>query len=160
MRTKIPTLTAEQAQRRLNRILKLLPDAVPAARKLARVAPLHADISLVTSRRMQGLNLKFRGKNQPTDVLSFEAPEFYRAHGLLGELVICLPVLHAQSREQGHSAKNELDVLLVHGALHLLGLDHERGARELAQMRRLEAKILKLLSPRKPLKAGLIGRTG
>lgn len=159
MRTKIPTLTAEQAQRRLNRILKLLPDAVPAARKLARVAVLHADVSLVTSARMQALNLKYRGKKRPTDVLSFEAPEFYRAHGLLGELVICDSVLRAQARERGHSASSELDVLLVHGVLHLLGMDHERGPRELAQMRRVETKVLRLLSPRKPLQAGLIGRS-
>lgn len=160
MRTKTLTLTAETAQRRLNRILKLLPEAVPAARKLARGVPLHADVSFVSAPRMQAMNRKFRGKNRPTDVLSFEAPEFYRAQGMLGELVICLPVLRAQAKEHGHPARNELDVLLVHGALHLLGLDHERSAGELAQMLRLENRVLKLLSPRKSLQSGLIGRNG
>ena len=94
---------------------------------------------------MTELNRAYRGKNRPTDVLSFQPPEVFRKQGMLGELVICLPVLKRQARELGHRPETELRILLVHGVLHLLGLDHELGAREAARMARLEARLLEKL---------------
>ena len=62
--------------------------------------------------------------------------------GQLGEVVICLPVLKRQARERGHSEVAELEILLVHGALHLLGFDHELGPKQAAAMARWEGKLL------------------
>ncbi len=103
------------------------------------------------SAEMRRLNRDWRGKTGVTDVLSFPSPEPFRSQGFLGELVVCAPVLEAQAAELGHSADLELDVLLAHGLLHLLGLDHERGAREATQMARWERRILR--------SGGLIERT-
>jgi probable rRNA maturation factor len=94
---------------------------------------------------MAALNAKFRKKEGPTDVLSFPAPGPVRRLGMLGELVICLPVLVRQAREQGHPPERELRVLLVHGVLHLLGLDHERGPEEAALQRHWETVLLRRL---------------
>lgn len=91
---------------------------------------------------MKKLNKKYRGKDYATDVLSFEAAGPFRAAGILGELVICLPVLKRQAKEQGHRPERELEILVVHGVLHLLGLDHERGPREARAMSRWEKKVL------------------
>lgn len=91
---------------------------------------------------MKKLNRRYRGKNYVTDVLSFEAPAAFRAHGMLGELVICGSVLKSQAREYGHREQLELQILLVHGVLHLLGFDHEKSARGASEMRRWEARLL------------------
>lgn len=155
MRTKITEL---QARRRLRRLLKLLPAHLPVARRYARKAPLEAEVSLVGATRMRKLNLSYRGKDRPTDVLSFEAPLPFRHQGMLGELVICTAVLLRQSRELGHSPARELDVLLVHGALHLLGFDHELGAAQARKMRRSEDRILAALVGPRTTQLGLIAR--
>jgi probable rRNA maturation factor len=91
---------------------------------------------------MTALNRRYRGKAYPTDVLSFSAPEPFRRAGHLGDLVICLPTLKRQAREQCHAPERELQVLLVHGVLHLLGFDHELGPKQAALMQRWEARLL------------------
>ncbi|HLD99052.1 MAG TPA: rRNA maturation RNase YbeY [Bdellovibrionota bacterium] len=103
---------------------------------------------------MARLNRRYRRKNSPTDVLSFEAPEPFQRHGHLGELVICLPVLKRQARELGHSPERELEVLIVHGVLHLLGMEHE--SVDARPMARWESRLLAGLSPGRSL--GLIKR--
>lgn len=84
----------------------------------------------------------FRKKKKTTDVLSFPADRFFQEMGLLGDLVICGPVLIQQAREQGHDWKNELDVLMVHGLLHLFHYDHEKSPREAKVMAQWEQKLL------------------
>jgi probable rRNA maturation factor len=92
---------------------------------------------------MRRLNRDFRGKDRVTDVLSFPAPEiFAEAQGWLGELVICAPVLRRQAAAAGGAERGELDLLLVHGLLHLLGLDHERGPAEAREMGEWESRVL------------------
>ena len=83
---------------------------------------------------MSRLNAQYRGKAYPTDVLSFPAPKIFRMAGELGALVVCLPALKRQARERGHSPETELEILLVHGVLHLLGLDHELGPKQAVEM--------------------------
>ena len=102
------------------------------------------------------INHRWRGKKAPTDILSFPAPEVFRDQGMLGELVVCLPVLQAQARESGHSPSEELRVLLVHGVLHLLGLDHEKNRYQLIKQARLEGELLKALGSK--ARSGLIDR--
>jgi probable rRNA maturation factor len=116
---------------------------MPGLRRLAAGARAwKIGVKLVGSPEMKRLNRSYRGKGYATDVLSFPAPDPFRSQGWLGELVVCAPVLEAQAARLGHPADLELEVLLAHGLLHLLGLDHERGAREAALMARWERKVL------------------
>jgi rRNA maturation RNase YbeY len=134
----------------LRALLKLLPYAstTTALRKKAGFPPRVAepafglDVTFVTRGKMKSLNRKFRGKDVPTDVLSFPALEIFARQGHLGDLVICAPILEEQARRIGHSPKQELHVLLVHGLLHLLGYDHEKSNRESSEMAKWESQIL------------------
>lgn len=114
--------------------------------------PWHAELDLASGPKMKALNKTFRGKDYATDVLSFPSPAPLKKLGVLGEIVVCLPVLKRQAKEQKHSAEIELKILLVHGVLHLLGMDHEKSPKEAAKMQKAEDKVLK--------KKGLIARAG
>ena len=95
------------------------------------------------------LNRRFRGKNSATDVLSFPA---VGPNGFAGDLGISIDRAKAQAAEHGHSVEDELRVLMLHGALHLAGLDHETDSGEMA---RAEARWRKRLG----LPQGLIQRS-
>ncbi len=95
---------------------------------------------------MQRLNRQYRGRDHPTDVLAFATREAKGpASPLLGDVVISLDAAGRQSAADGRPIEQELAVLLVHGILHLVGFDHERGAREARRMQRKERSILKSL---------------
>ena len=100
------------------------------------------DVSVCSSVKMAHLNGTFRKKATPTDVLSFPTPEFFQRQGVLGDLILCGPVAVSQAREHGHSWKREIDVLIVHGLLHLCHFDHETSKKEADLMASLERKIL------------------
>jgi probable rRNA maturation factor len=107
------------------------------ARWLAQVAPPRArgtmTIALVSDARMRTLNQRYRGRDYPTDVLSFPmAPPH------LGDIVIARGVARRQARAAGHAGPEELRILALHGLLHLLGYDHER---DNGQMARLERRL-------------------
>ncbi len=82
-------------------------------------------IRLVDEAESRELNRTYRGKDRPTNVLSFpsDLPEIV-ASDLLGDLVICAPVVLREAREQGKSADQHWAHMVVHGVLHLLGYDH------------------------------------
>jgi len=86
-------------------------------------------IALVDDEEMAHLNEQYRGIEGPTDVLSFGCDDPCPTPGdepvTLGDVVIAPAVAERQAAELGHSVEHELDVLLVHGVLHLLGYDHE-----------------------------------
>ncbi len=86
-------------------------------------------IALVDEDEMAHLNSQYRGIDGPTDVLSFGCDDPCPAPGdepiTLGDVVIAPALAERQAAELGHSVEHELDVLLVHGVLHLLGYDHE-----------------------------------
>lgn len=95
-----------------------------------------------------GINAQWRGKNKPTNVLSFPAPS-----GMpvpegearpLGDIVLAHGVIAREAAEQGKTLHDHTAHLIVHGVLHLLGHDHQTGA-EAENMERLEASILKEL---------------
>ena len=94
------------------------------------------------------LNRQFLNKDYPTDVLSF--PTGAR-DGMLGELAISVDRAEAQASHQGHSLEDEIRILMLHGVLHLTGMDHE-GDR--GRMRRIETRWRKSFE----LPAGLIER--
>ena len=76
------------------------------------------------------LNRFFRGKDQVTDVLSFPPA---KANGIAGDIAISIDRARIQAAERGHSLSDELRVLMLHGALHLAGMDHESDSGEMAR---------------------------
>ena len=99
-------------------------------------------IRLVASDESQQLNHEYRGKNKPTNVLSFpfEAPPEVPIP-LLGDLVIAVPVVAEEAREQGKTLDAHWAHMVVHGCLHLLGYDHIKDD-EAEIMENLEREIL------------------
>ncbi len=98
---------------------------------------------------MRSLNRLYRGRDETTDVLSFSFREgkFPAIQpNCLGDIVISVPVAARQAAEDGRTLSREIDMLLIHGLLHLLGYDHERGRREADRMKRRERQLLKRLS--------------
>lgn len=109
---------------------------------LAASLPAPADLTLRLVNAAEGrrLNLAFRGKDYATNVLTF----VYHSQGavrLEGDLVLCVPVVAREAREQGKSLDAHYAHLTVHGALHLAGMDHER-VREAKRMESREIAIL------------------
>jgi len=89
------------------------------------------------------LNGRYRGRRGPTNVLSFpfELMPGLENCDLIGDLVICAPVVAREAREQGKTLEAHWAHMLVHGLLHLLGYDHQDAA-EAAEMEGLETRIL------------------
>lgn len=129
---------------------------VPEVKKrsgIVKASAVMVDLKICGLAKMVRFNSSFRGKPRPTDVLSFEAPDVFKQQGVLGDLLICGPVAVKQADELGHAWKSEIDVLLVHGILHLCGYDHEKSVKEAKEMALLEKKVLGVKNGR-----GLIGR--
>jgi probable rRNA maturation factor len=97
---------------------------------------------------LKRLNREFRGKNKVTDVLSFPAVP---GMGYGGDLAISLETAGRQAEEHGHGLRDEVRVLLLHGLLHLSGMDHEVDGGDMAAR---EAELRRVLG----LKSGLIAR--
>ncbi len=92
----------------------------------------------------RGLNALYRGKDKPTNVLSFPAEVDVPAGELLGDLAICWPVALNEAQQQDKALLDHFMHLFVHGVLHLLGMDHE-GESEAQSMQALEVRILSQL---------------
>jgi probable rRNA maturation factor len=107
-------------------------------------------IRCVDAEESRHLNNEYRGKNKPTNVLSFpfEGPEFVNIN-LLGDLIICAPVIAQEATEQNKSAKSHWAHMVVHGTLHLQGYDHIEND-EAETMEALEVAILKKLGYQNP----------
>ncbi len=112
---------------------------------------LEQTIRIVDEAESRRLNRDYRGRDKPTNVLSFpsELPSELLDYECLGDLVICAPVVEAEAREQGKPLQAHWAHLVVHGMLHLQGLDHETEA-EAARMEALEIEILKSLGHTNP----------
>ena len=81
---------------------------------------------------IRGLNRRFRGKDRPTDVLSFPSGEA----GHLGDIMVSSESTRRQGKRRGHGAATEARILLIHGFLHLLGYDHETDDGEMEALER------------------------
>lgn len=107
-----------------------------------------ADLSIVLgdNKRIRELNREFLGRDAPTDVLSFPAdevdPDTNRRY--LGDVILSFPYAERQAKERGHSVESELQLLIIHGVLHLLGYDHET-AEEKKRMWAFQGRILESL---------------
>ena len=117
---------------------------------------------MVSDARVRALNRRYRGVDRPTDVLSFPARDWPQStpssrktpskrasarlanaagESFLGDIVIARGVARRQAREAGHGEVTEIQVLALHGLLHLLGYDHERDSGAMARLeRRLRRK--------------------
>jgi probable rRNA maturation factor len=142
-----------------------LPSAVSfrkwvAAALAGRIREADLAIRIVDAREGRALNRHYRGKDYATNVLSFPADA---AEGvklpkgvkmpLLGDLVICAPVVAREAKEQGKPLNDHYAHLTVHGVLHLLGWDHE-DEREAECMEKLEREILAGLGIEDPYRDG------
>jgi probable rRNA maturation factor len=112
-------------------------------------APEDASLTIVVSgnEELRRLNRRFLGLNAPTDVLSFPAEEANpdNQERYLGDVVISFPMAQAQAEAAGHSCEDELELLVVHGVLHLLGHDHAE-PQEKKRMWAAQAEILARLN--------------
>ncbi|MBC7906852.1 MAG: rRNA maturation RNase YbeY [Rhodospirillaceae bacterium] len=110
--------------------------------------PLEISVVLADDATVQALNREWRGKDKPTNVLSFasmdddDAPRPPGAPLLLGDIILAFETCRAEAIEQGKPLPEHLSHLVVHGVLHLLGYDHEEDEAEAEEMERLEAAIL------------------
>lgn len=115
--------------------------------------PIEVSVLVADDAALHALNRDYRGVDAPTDVLSFAdepddgaaRPAFVRPPDeprYLGDIAISYERVVAQAAEYGHSAARELAYLAAHGALHLLGYDHERGPEDAAAMRVREEAAL------------------
>jgi probable rRNA maturation factor len=111
-------------------------------------------LKLVSQPQMRALNRQFRGKDKPTNVLAFPA---IGAQGAvpqpLGDVVICPAVLRREAQEQGKTLQAHWAHLVVHGALHLAGFDHEL-ERDAQRMERREIAVLRSLGFDNPYRMG------
>jgi probable rRNA maturation factor len=135
-------------------------------RGVQRAAGVRGEVSvlLTSEAEIKKLNRSFRGKNSATDVLSFPAASLRgpqrapglrvmgRVNGFAGDIAISLPTAQRQAREHGHSLAEEIKILMLHGMLHLAGMDHEHDGGE---MRRRESALRRQLK----LPQGLILRS-
>ncbi len=100
------------------------------------------EVLLTSDAEIKRLNKAFRGKNKVTDVLSFPAPA--EAEGVAGDLAVSLDTAARQAAEHGHSLRDEVRILLLHGLLHLAGEDHETDSGTMAERERELRQALKL----------------
>ncbi len=106
---------------------------------------------LTNDRELARLNLQFLGKDYPADVLSFPVEGAGQPLEPLGDLAISVERAAEQARQHGHSVEDEIAILMLHGTLHLLGMDHET---DRGKMRRAETAWRRKLG----LPSGLIER--
>ena len=122
---------------------------VTRARRAAGLRP-PVNVLVTSNAELKELNRHFRGKDQPTDVLSFPAlPDVKPRYA--GDIAISAEIAAHNARSLGHTAAEEIKILILHGILHLRGYDHER---DKGKMARREEKLRRELH----LPIGLIER--
>ena len=121
------------------RVRGLLSRAARAAGSGLSLTP-GVSVLFCSDARMRTLNRRWRGKDRSTDVLAF--PAGGAANGFLGDIVISVPYAAREARKRREPAAREIDRLLVHGLLHLMGYDHETDDGE---MDALEARVRRRL---------------
>ena len=120
---------------------KLVPRAEGVVRRAARAAGMDGTVVLAGNRVVQDLNARHRGKNKPTNVLTYEAPT--------PEIILAFGVVRAEAAAQGRHPAHHLAHLVVHGALHLQGEDHEH-AGDARRMEMAESRILRRIGVPNP----------
>ena len=145
-----PSLAVSGANGALKSPVPTRPTLARYLREAQAAGGLKGEVAvlLTTDDGIRGLNKRFRKKNKATDVLSFPAEPGF---GMAGDLAVSIDTAARQAADQGHKLSVELRVLMLHGLLHLAGMDHETDDGEMAER---EAKLRKKLK----LPVGLIAR--
>lgn len=107
----------------------------------ARPGTYAVDILLTDDEEMRALNRTWRGKDAPTNVLSFPVSEGVSEPGPIGDVVLAYETTHKEARDDGLALADHVSHLVVHGVLHLLGFDHETDD-EAERMEDLERTVL------------------
>ena len=133
--------------------LKGIPNEHDFRKWLIAALPQPAELTLRVVNGVEGrqLNSGYRGKDYPTNVLTFTYHD-KNAPLLMGDIVLCAPVVAREAREQSKSLEAHYAHLTVHGALHLAGMDHEI-KRAAAAMEKLEISVLAKLGFANPYAA-------
>ena len=142
------------------RMRRLITKAVSEALKQEKFEyPAEISVSFIDNEAIHNLNLQYREKDKPTDVLSFpiyekeelEDGSAFDGHAVtLGDIIISAEQAKAQSEEYGHSLEREICFLSVHSVLHLLGYDHETSEEDDRYMKQKQEDVLiKIGLPRK-----------
>jgi len=144
--------------RRQPRAPAIVRRAIATAAQAASTARAELAIVLTHDSAMRALNCTWRGKDAPTNVLSFPSGAS-RAQGLvhLGDIVIAFETVAREAKAEGKPFRHHLAHLAVHGYLHLIGHDHETD-RDARKMERLERKILARLAIPDPYATPRTGR--
>ena len=121
---------------------RLVPRAEQVARRAAHVAGANATILLASDATVRRLNARHRGRNKPTNVLTFES----------GDIVLALGVVRREARAQRRRPSHHLAHLVVHGALHLQGHDHDHPG-DARRMEMEEARLLRRIGVPNPWRA-------
>jgi probable rRNA maturation factor len=137
IRDEVSVIVAEPAWRRLVR------GAESMAARAARAAGARGTVVLAADRTVQGLNARHRGRNKPTNVLTYTLPA--------PEMLLALGVVRREAAAAGRRPAHHLAHLVVHGALHLAGHDHHRPG-DARRMELAEARILHRMGVPNPWK--------
>ncbi len=125
---------------------------------------IELSISLVSNAQIKKINNDFRGKNKPTDVLSFPTfdEKLVQKNGFfknlktpqifLGDIVLALEIIELEALRNNKTFKNHLTHLLLHSILHLIGFDHEKSLNDAKKMEKVEIEILEKLKIKNPYK--------
>lgn len=113
---------------------------------IASSLELRGDVTIrfSTEGESRELNKRYRGIDAPTDVLSFPIQEEFPEGFYCGDILICLPLAQEQAMEACHSLLLEVQILILHGLLHLAGYDHET---DNGQMEQLQRELIASLLP-------------
>jgi probable rRNA maturation factor len=127
-------------------------NALPARNPLKKSTAFDVSIALVSDARIRSLNRVHRGKNKPTNVLSFPSFDGTAVEPgpvMLGDVIVALQTTRAEAKAENKSFSAHAAHLVVHGVLHLLGYDHlmDRDARRMERLERLALKGLGVADP-------------
>lgn len=150
MKLRVLAAVATAAEKKLvsraRRAAILAFSKIPTAKKSKtlkkRKSPYEIEIAFISEKEIRDLNRRFRGKNRPTDVLSFAG-----ANGStqIGQLALCWRVIRRQAKELDIPKTEELERMVIHGVLHLFGYDHEKSRAQAKVMFRLQEQLLSKL---------------
>jgi rRNA maturation RNase YbeY len=146
----MPVLLTSRRRRRGLRAKAVRDDGTRLLRELRVTAEL--SIALIGDDEMRELNARYRHKDRPTDVLSFEmgGTTVPGETAVLGDVVISVDTAARQAAARNAALADEVRVLLVHGVLHLIGYDHERSPAEARRMFAKQRALVARLAERRP----------
>ncbi len=121
-------------QKCIDRTAAVIRKDIPAV--LAKKLPRDIAVVMVSENVSQSLNKKYRDKDHSTNVLSFRYDDSY------GELLVCVPVIVREAKEEGNTEAFQMTWMIVHGMLHLAGLHHESSRMMAKRVAHVEENIL------------------